>query len=87
MKTFLSILIGFIVYVALWFIITIFILGFNFGNEPFYQKPFEFFIKFPFGYFKKFSENYFLLMLILNGLFWSTIFVKGIPIIKRMILK
>lgn len=87
MKNLIVIAIGVIVYVVLSIIITPF-LGYNFGAKPtIIERVVKFFIEYPFGLLKVLSENYFILMLVLNGIFWSTLILKGVPIIKRMILK
>lgn len=87
MKNLIVIAIGVIVYVVLSIIITPF-LGYNFGAKPsIIERVVKFFIEYPFGLLKVLSENYFILMLVLNGIFWSTLILKGVPVIKRMILK
>lgn len=87
MKSVIILIFGVIIYVVGSLIITPF-LGYNFGAEPTtIERVLRLFIEYPFGLIKVLSEKYFILMLILNGLFWSTIFVKGTPILKRMILR
>lgn len=87
MKNLIFIAIGVFVYVVLGIIITPF-LGYNFGAKPtIIEGVVEFFIEYPFGLQKGLSENYFILMLVLNGIFWSTLIIKGVPTIKRMLLK
>lgn len=87
MKSIFAIPIGAVVYVVISIIATPF-LGYNFGAKPtFFERILMFFIEYPFGLLKMLSENYFILMLILNGLFWSTVLLKGIPIIKKVLMK
>ncbi len=87
MKSILAISIGAVIYVVLSLIATPF-LGYNFGAKPtFIERVLKFFIEYPFGLLKVLSENYFVLMIILNGVFWSTVLLKGIPIIKKLIFK
>jgi hypothetical protein len=87
MKNLIVIAIGVIVYVVLSIIITTF-LGYNFGAKPtIIERVVKFFIEYPFGLMKVLSENYFILMLVLNGIFWSALILKGVSVIKRMILK
>jgi hypothetical protein len=87
MRSLFVIIIGVIVYVVFSIIATPF-LGYNFGAKPtFFERFVKFFIEYPFGLLKVLSENYFILMLVLNGVFWSFLILKGIPIIKKLILK
>ncbi|MBK7909392.1 MAG: hypothetical protein KA147_02625 [Bacteroidia bacterium] len=87
MKSIISITIGVIVYVAFSMLLTPFI-GYNFGTKTTIgEKIIKFFIEYPFGIWKYVSENHFILMLLLNGIFWSIIIIKGMPIVKRIVLK
>jgi hypothetical protein len=87
MKSLFVVFIGAIIYIIGSMIITPF-LGYNFGAKPsFFERVVKFFIEYPFGLIKTLSENYFFIMLILNGIFWSALILKGIPYIKRMLLK
>ncbi len=87
MRSLFVITIGVIVYVVFSIIVSPF-LGYNFGAKPtLIERIVKFFIEYPFGLLKVLSENYFILMLLLNGVFWSTLILKGVPFIKKMILK
>lgn len=89
MKNLFGIIIGVIIYVVFSLIATPF-LSFNFGAKPnLLEKILGFFIKHPFGYFfiNMSSVIGMLLMLLLNGIFWSVVILKGIPAIKKIILK
>lgn len=89
MKSLFAIIIGVVIYVVFCLIATPF-LSFNFGAKPnLLEKILDFFIKHPFGYFFiNISWGMgMILMLLLNGIFWSILILKGVPIIKRMILK
>lgn len=89
MKSLFAIIIGVVIYVVFSLIATPF-LSFNFGAKPnLLEKIVGFFIKHPFGYFfiNMSSIMGMVLMLLLNGIFWSTLILKGVPIIKKMILK
>ncbi|PWJ59911.1 hypothetical protein CLV98_10185 [Dyadobacter jejuensis] len=89
MKSFLNIVLGVVIYVVLSIIASPF-LSFNFGAKPNrFEEVIGFFIKHPFGFFfiNMSSIIGMILMLLSNGIFWSTLVVKGIPIIKKLIQK
>lgn len=87
MRNLVIIIVGTVVYVVLSIIATPF-LGYNFGAKPtIIERVIKFFIEYPFGLLKTLSNNYFILMLVLNGIFWSVVILKGIPAIKKIILK
>jgi hypothetical protein len=59
-------------------------LGFNFGNKPpMYERIVGFFVHYPFGCIKVLSDDYVILMLTLNGIFWSILIIKVIPYIRK----
>lgn len=85
MKNLIVIIVGTVVYVILSIIATPF-LGYNFGAKPtIIERVIKFFIKYPFGLLKTLSNNYFILMLVLNGIFWSIVILKGIPAVKKLL--
>ena len=89
MRSLLLIILGVVVYILFSIIVTPF-LGYNFGANPtILEKTLGFFIKHPFGYFfiNMTSIIGMILMLIFNGLFWSTLIIKGIPLIKKIMPK
>ena len=84
MKSFISVLVGTLIFVIFGLLATPF-WGFNFGAKTtFFESCILFFIEYPFGLIEVLSKNYFVLILVLNGSFWSIIFLKGIPMLKRM---
>jgi len=77
-----------IVFVLIYTIVSLIItpfLGFNFGANPsLIEKIFGFFIEHPFGNIKKLMKNFFLLTLVLNGIFWGCTVTGLILVIKRL---
>ncbi len=87
MKNLYLILLGVLIYVITSLIITPF-LSFSFGAKPpLYERLLKLFIEYPFGLFKNLSENYFLIMLFLNGFFWSIFLIKCFFVLKKLIFK